>query len=231
MAGPSAPVSREWSRFLRWSTRISRLFQLSGSVVIGRVEVKPRPLLKRPHIAHELITVPAESVERSILLVRSQKVILDRSLATLYGVSTSVLNQAVKRNPERFPPDFMFQLTIDEASALRATRSRSQIVILKQARGKNTKYMPYAFTEHGILMLSSVLRSERAIQVNIQIMRTFIRLREMLASSTELNSRLDALERSYDGKFKMVFEAIRQLMRPGVFEQKPIGFRAKRPRK
>ena len=128
-------------------------------------------------MTHELISIPAESVENSILLIRSRKVILDRTLAKLYGVSTKVLNQAVKRNPERFPADFMFQLTMEEAKA--EERLRSQIVTLKKSQGKNIKYRPYAFTEHGILMLSSVLKSERAVQVNIEIMRTFVRLRAM----------------------------------------------------
>jgi phage regulator Rha-like protein len=116
---------------------------------------------------------------------------------------------------------------MDEANALESARSRSQIVTLKPRRGKNIKYTPYAFTEHGILMLSSVLRSERAIQVNIQIMRTFVRLREMLASNAELTRHLEELERKYDGKFKVVFEAIRQLMKPAVPKRKSIGFRAK----
>jgi ORF6N domain len=182
-------------------------------------------------MTHELISIPAESVESSILLIRSQKVILDRTLALLYGVSTRMLNQAVKRNSERFPPDFMFQLTMDEANALEPMRSRSQIVILKPSRGKNTKYRPYAFTEHGILMLSSVLNSDRAIQANIQIMRTFVRLREMLASNAELTKRLDALERTYDEQFKVVFEAIRQLMKPALPKGKQIGFRAKMVKK
>jgi ORF6N domain len=183
---------------------------------------------------HELISIPAESVEGSILLIRSQKVILDRTLARLYGVSTRVLNQAVKRNPERFPQDFMFQLTMDEARVLEPMRSRSQIVILKP-RGKNTKYRPYAFTEHGILMLSSVLNSDRAIQANIQIMRSFVRLREilasnaeLLASNAELNERLDALERTYDGQFKVVFDTLRQLMKPALPKRKQIGFRVKK---
>ena len=168
-------------------------------------------------MTHELISVPAECVESSILLIRGQKVILDRALAKLYGVSTRVLNQAVKRNPERFPPDFMFQLTMEEAKAAEST---------KKPKGKNIKYRPYAFTEHGILMLSSVLKSERAVQVNIQIMRTFVCLREMLGSNAELTQRLDALERAYDGQFKIVFEAIRQLMKPVIPKRKPIGFRA-----
>jgi phage regulator Rha-like protein len=182
-------------------------------------------------MTHELISIPAESVEDSILLIRSQKVILDRTLAGLYGVSTKMLNQAVKRNPERFPPDFMFQLTMEEARELEPMRSRSQIVILKPSRGKNTKYRPYAFTEHGILMLSSVLNSDRAIQANIQIMRAFVRLREILASNAELNERLDALERTYNGQFKVVFEALRQLMKPALPKRKQIGFRAKTVKK
>jgi len=178
-------------------------------------------------MTHELIGIPDESVEGSILLIRNQKVILDRTLAKLYGVSTSVLNQAVRRNPERFPADFMFQLTMEEAKALDLARSRSQIVILKKSQGKNTKYWPYAFTEHGILMLSSVLRSDRAVRVNIQIMRTFVRLRDMLASNAELTTRLDELERTYDRRFKVVFDAIRQLMKPPARKRKPIGFRVK----
>lgn len=178
-------------------------------------------------MTHELISVPAESVERSILLIRTRKVILDRTLAKLYGVSTKVLNQAVRRNPERFPEDFMFQLTKDEAKVLDQTHSRSQIVTLKRGHGKHIKYRPYAFTEHGILMLSSVLRSERAVQVNIEIMRAFVRLRGILASNAELNHRLDALEDKYDKRFKVVFDAIRHLTAPAASKRKPIGFRAK----
>lgn len=170
------------------------------------------------------ITIPADSLESSILLIRGQRVILDRTLAELYGVTPSVLNQAVKRNPERFPADFMFQLTMEEATALDAGSLRSQIVILKKPQGKHIKYLPYAFTEHGILMLSSVLRSQRAIEVNIQLVRTFVRLREMVTSNAELTRRLDVLERKYDAQFKVVFDAIRQLMSPTAPTRKPIGF-------
>src|SRR5215813_9539345 len=160
----------------------------------------------------DLVAVPDALIEGSILLIRHHKVILDRDLARLYGVSTKVLNQAVKRNLKRFPKDFMFQLTPEETAAWQQTiqmRSRSQIVtlnedtsrsqnvILKETRGKHIKYRPYAFTEHGILMLSSVLKSERAVEVNIQIMRTFVRLREMLASNETLIERLDELEENY----------------------------------
>jgi ORF6N domain len=182
-------------------------------------------------MTHELISIPEESVEHSIHIIRGQKVILDRTLAKLYGVSTKILNQAVKRNPERFPQDFMFQLTMEEARELDSRILRSQIVTLKKPQGKNIKYRPYAFTEHGILMLSSVLRSDRAIQANIQIMRTFVRLREMLTSNADLTRRLDELERTYDGRFKVVFEAIRQLMKPTLPKRKPIGFRAKAGKK
>lgn len=169
-----------------------------------------------------LVRVPAERVEKSILVVRGEKVMLDRELASLYRVSTRVFNQAVKRHKDRFPPDFMFQLTMEEAQAL---RSRSQSVILK--RGQNIKYRPYAFTEHGILMLSSVLNSERAVQVNIEIMRTFVRLRRMLASNAELARKLEELEKKYDAQFKVVFDAIRQLMTPPEPKRKQIGFHAK----
>jgi hypothetical protein len=161
-------------------------------------------------------------------LIRGQKVMLDRDLAYLYGVTTKVLNQAVKRHEDRFPEDFMFQLTMEEAkiwwTEVRSGSLRSQIVTLK--RGQHIKYRPYAFTEHGILMLSSVLNSERAVQVNIEIMRTFVRLRRLLASHSELARKLDALEKKYDTQFKIVFDAIRQLMAPPEPEtpKKRIGF-------
>jgi len=172
------------------------------------------------------IALPHEFIEDTILLIRGKRVILDHDLARLYGVSTKVLNQAVKRNLDRFPDDFMFQLTKAEADEWQhLKRLRSQIVTLKKARGTHRKYQPFAFTEHGILMLSSVLKSQRAVQVNIQIMRTFVRLREMLASNETLIERLNKLEANYDAKFKIVFSAIRQLMNaPGV-KRKPIGFR------
>jgi len=172
------------------------------------------------------IALPDELIEDTILLIRGKKVILDHDLATLYGVATKVLNQAVKRNLDRFPEDFMFQLTKAETEEWQRLRpSRSQIVILNKTRGTNIKYQPYAFTEHGILMLSSVLKSQRAVQVNIQIMRTFVRLRQMLASHDSLIERLDELEENYDAKFKIVFSAIRQLMNPRARKRKPIGFR------
>lgn len=164
--------------------------------------------------------IPVDRIEKAILLIRRQKVMLDADLAGLYGVETRVLVQAVKRNLERFPEDFMFQLNKEEADFL-----RSQIVTLKKGRGQHSKYLPYAFTEQGVAMLSSVLRSQRAIQVNIEIMRAFIRLRQMLASHAELARKLDALEKKYDAQFKDVFEAIRQLMAPPEQKRRAMGFR------
>ncbi len=143
---------------------------------------------------------------------------LDYDLAELYGVETKTLNQAVKRNTKRFPRDFMFQLNFREVSG-----SRSQFVTLK--RGQNIKYRPYAFTEHGILMLSSVLNSERAVQVNIEIMRAFVKLREMLASHKDLALKLAEMEKKYDSQFKVVFDAIRELMTPPEPKPRRIGFR------
>lgn len=162
--------------------------------------------------------IPVDRIEKAILLVRRQKVMLDADLAGLYGVETRVLVQAVKRNLERFPEDFMFQLSREEFAVL-----RSQSVTSSDWGGR--RYPPYAFTEQGVAMLSSVLRSQRAIQVNIEIMRAFIRLRQMLASHAELARKLDALEKKYDAQFKDVFEAIRQLMAPPEQKRRAIGFR------
>jgi hypothetical protein len=162
--------------------------------------------------------VPVERIEKAILLVRKQKVMLDADLAALYGVETRVLVQAVKRNLERFPEDFMFQLSREEFAIL-----RSQSVTSSDWGGR--RYPPYAFTEQGVAMLSSVLRSQRAIQVNIEVMRAFIRLRKMLASHVDLARKLDALEKKYDAQFKEVFEAIRQLMVPPEPKRRAIGFR------
>jgi hypothetical protein len=167
----------------------------------------------------EKILAPAERIEHAILVLRGQKVMLDSELAALYEVPVKALNQAVKRNLDRFPEDFMFQLTQEEAASL-----RSQSVTSKAGRG-GRRTAPYAFTEQGVAMLSSVLSSPRAVQVNIEIMRAFVRLRQMLQQNTELARKLAALERKYDGQFKMVFEAIRDLMAPTPKEKPRIGFR------
>lgn len=155
------------------------------------------------------VTIPVEQIAARILLIRGEKVILDADLAELYGVETRAIVQAVKRNPERFPEDFMFQLTREEFEVL-----RSQVVISKQAGSGGRRYPPHAFTEQGVAMLSAVLHSSRAILVNVEIMRAFVRLRKMLASNEELARKLSTLERKYDGQFKAVFDAIRQLMSP-----------------
>ena len=164
------------------------------------------------------LLVPAERIEHAILVLRGQKVMLDSELAALYEVPVKALNQAVKRNLDRFPEDFMFRLNQEEATSL-----RSQSVTSKAGRG-GRRTEPYAFTEQGVAMLSSVLRSPRAVHVNIEIMRAFVRLRQMLQQNTELARKLAALERKYDGQFKMVFEAIRDLMTPAPKEKPRIGF-------
>ena len=144
---------------------------------------------------------------------------LDHDLAALYAVEVKVLNQAVRRNADRFPSDFMSQLTYEEAGRL-----RSQAASLQTRRG-GRRYLPFAFMEEGVAMLSSVLRSERAVCVNVEIIGAFVRLRRMAIDHKDLSQRLDALEAKYDGHFKVVFEAIRQLMDPPPVPLKVIGFR------
>lgn len=158
------------------------------------------------------VLVPVERIEKAILFIRGQKVMLDRDLAELYGVPTGVLNQAVKRNLKRFPEDFMFQLSKEEMESW-----KSQLVISNPAARMSVRKLPYAFTEQGVAMLSSVLRSDRAVEVNIAIMRAFVRLRELLATHKDLARKLADLERKlgeHDEKFQIVFEAIRRLMAP-----------------
>jgi len=179
--------------------------------------------------------VPIERITQAILLIRGHKVMLDSDLAELYGVATKVLIQAVKRNQDRFPEDFTFQLSSEEFEHLRRQNGtsslRSQFVTsnpdaesTRTARG-GRRYAPYVFTEQGIAMLSSVLHSERAIHVNIEIMRAFVRLRQLLATNAELARKLATLERKYDAQFKIVFDAIRELMTPPEPKKKrPIGF-------
>ena len=144
--------------------------------------------------------IPVERIEKAIHLIRGERVMLDRDLAELYGVPTKVFNQAVKRHKERFPSDFMFQLTKEEAVSIRL---RSQSVTLK--RGQHLKYLPYAFTEQGVAMLSSVLRSPGAVQVNIAIMRTFIQLRRLMDSNRDLARKIETMEKKYDERFAVVF--------------------------
>jgi hypothetical protein len=170
-------------------------------------------------------TLPAAHVERRIVLLRGQKVMLDRDLAELYEVETKMLNRAVKRNLERFPEDFMFQLTAKVIDHLRyqtgTSNLRSQI---GTSSWGGRRYLPYAFTEQGVAMLSSVLRSKRAVMVNVEIMRAFVRLRQILGEHADLARKLAALERKYDSQFKAVFDAIRELMTPPPAKKRPIGF-------
>lgn len=164
------------------------------------------------------LIVPNEKIENRIFLIRGKKVMFDRDLARLYGVETRDLNKAVKRNLNRFPEDFMFQLTKNELQNLMFHFGTSN-------RG-GTRKMPYTFTEQGVAMLSSVLRSKQAIRVNIQIMRTFTKIREMIVSNKALREKIEAMEQKYDGEFKIIFEAIKRLVEKDRVEPvKIIGFK------
>jgi hypothetical protein len=174
--------------------------------------------------------VASKAIDRLIHEIRGERVMLDSDLASLYAVETKALNQAVKRNATRFPPDFMFRVTAEELGDLRrqtgTSALRSQIATLKRGRGQHRKYLPYAFTEQGVAMLSSVLRSGRAAKVNVEIIRTFVRLRRMAITHADLARRLAELESKYDSQFKAVFDAIRQLMEPPPERPRRIGFGA-----
>ena len=164
---------------------------------------------------------PLEIIENRIFLIHNKKVMLDRDLAELYGVETKVLKQAVRRNLKRFPDDFMFILSNDESNNL-----RSQFVTSSSSKWGGSRYPAMVFTEQGVAMLSSVINSERAIEVNIQIMRAFVKLREMLATHKDLAFKLAAFERKYDDQFKIVFDAIRALMTEDEKPKRKIGFKA-----
>ena len=163
--------------------------------------------------------VPLEVIEQKILLIGGRKVMLDSDLAALYGVTVKRLNEQVRRNLRRFPRDLMYELSAEEYESL-----RSHFATLKAGRGTHRKYMPYAFTGQGIAMLSRVLNSDRAVEVNIQIMRTFVKLREMMSSHKELARKLSELEKKYDGQFQIVFEAIRQLIEQPEKPRRKIGY-------
>ena len=179
-----------------------------------------------------------DAIQAQVLVVRGQRVLLAQQLAALYGVETKVLNQAVRRNLVRFPNDFMFRLELADLAALRSqtVTLNTQVLDSKEfltatgttsSRGSHAKYTPYAFTEQGVAMLSSILKSERAIAVNIEIMRTFIKLRGMLSEHADLKRKLNALEKKYDENFSMVFDAIHQLMdepAPSAYSRRRIGF-------
>jgi len=171
----------------------------------------------------EIVFIPNERIISRILFIRGKKVMLDKDLAELYEVETKSLNRAVKRNIDRFPTDFMFQLTHKELSALRYQFG----TIETTGRGKHRKYIPYVFTEQGVTMLSAVLKSKRAIQVSIQVVRTFIQLRELLATHTKLRIKIQNMEQKYDKKLKQVFDILKQLLmqETRAKSKTPIGFR------
>ncbi|MBM2817501.1 MAG: hypothetical protein HW401_91 [Parcubacteria group bacterium] len=164
----------------------------------------------------EIITLPNERIISRIFLIRGKKVMMDQDLAELYNVDTKVLIQSVKRNIKRFPGDFMFQLTKEEFIDL-----RSQFVTSSWG---GRRYYPYAFTEQGVAMLSSVLNSERAIRVNIQIIRTFTQLRELLATHKDLREKIENMEKKYDKQLREIFEAIKRLLTEEIKPKNPIGF-------
>lgn len=174
----------------------------------------------RPKSKTNQLVVPVERLERRIYLIRDQKVMIDSDLSELHAVPTKVFNQAVKRNRDRFPDDFMFQLTKHETDFL-----RSQNVTSKEGRG-GRRYLSYAFTEQGVAMLSSVLNSERAVQVNIVIMRAFVQLRQLMLSNEELNRKISTLEKRYDENFKTVFGALRRLLTTPEKPRRRIGFKS-----
>ncbi len=161
--------------------------------------------------------IPPERIERAILLIRDQKVILDTDLARLYGVTTKRLNEQVKRNSGRFPSDFMFQLTAEEKAKVVANCDHL-------SKLKYSPVLPYAFTEHGAIMAASVLNTPKAIEVSVYVVRAFVRIREYLATHKELARKLAVLEKKYDAQFKVVFDALRQLMAPPTKPRRRIGF-------
>ena len=175
------------------------------------------------YMIQEIITIPNETLISKIFLIRGKKVMFDRDLAELYEVETKVLNQAVRRNLERFPEDFMFKLNAEETEMWQHNPLRSQIVTLK--RGQHIKYFPTVFTEQGVAMLSSVLKSPRAIQVNIQIIRTFTKLREILTENKKLAEKVEKMERKYDKHIYEIFKVINHLTTEKEVSKEKIGFR------
>jgi hypothetical protein len=192
--------------------------------------------------------IPIERIAQKIYVIRGERVLLDSDLAAIYGVETRVFNQAIKRNLLRFPDDFMFQLALDEYESLifqigisRVDPLRSQYVTSKSGQAmrsqnvtaskRNIRFLPYAFTEHGALMAANVLKSNRAVEASVQVVRAFVKMRNMLASNAELAKQINALEKKYDAQFKVVFDAIKQLMRPPDKPKGDIGFIGTRKRR
>ena len=167
--------------------------------------------------------IPIERIEQKIYVIRGERVILDSDLAAVYGVETKVLNQSVRRNLKRFPADFMFQVTKDEYTNL-----RSQIVTSSVDNYGGRRYLPYVFTEHGALMAANIINSERAVDASVQVVRAFVKMRNMLASNAELAKKIESMEKKYDSQFKSVFDAIKRLMLPPDKPKGSIGFVGKR---
>ena len=163
--------------------------------------------------------IPIERIEQKIYLVRGEKIMLDSDLAEIYGVTTKRFNEQVKRNIKRFPEDFMFQLTAEEFENL-----RSQIATSSSITYGGRRYLPYVFTEHGALMAANILKSEIAVEASVQVVRAFVKLRQILASNAELSKKVEALEQKYDANFKVVFDAIKKLMLPPDKPRQAIGF-------
>lgn len=176
---------------------------------------------ERNNMSKDLTSIAVEQIQSIILVIRGERVILDSELAKLYGVTTARLNQQVRRNAERFPSDFVFNITKEENESLML-----QFATSKQGRGGARK-LPLVFTEHGAIMAANVLNSQRAVRASVEVVRAFIRLRRILASNTDLARKLNELERRYDRQFKVVFDAIRQLMTPPPKKRKQIGFTRK----
>ncbi|MFA6325487.1 MAG: ORF6N domain-containing protein [Candidatus Paceibacterota bacterium] len=200
-----------------------------------KIKLKKKQNLNRQGLVKtQLITIPSERVISKIFLIREKKVMIDKDLAELYGVETKVLNQAVKRNPERFPTDFMFQLNKQETeiwiSQIVIPASKYQINNLNlrsqfvTSSWGGRRYSPMVFTEEGVAMLSSVLNSKRAIQTNIQIIRTFTKLREMLITNKELREKIEKLEKRYDQNFRIIFQAIQSFLKNERKPKSKIGF-------
>lgn len=196
---------------------LARSIRLNWPPITRGIPIATARVMARGRRAKTVVV--SERASRTIATVRGQSVMLDADLASLYRVDIKSLNQAVKRNRARFPSDFMFRLSAQEAASL-----RSQTVTLERGRGRHRKYLPYAFTEQGVAMLSSVLRSSRAVHVNIEIMRAFIRLRHVVHPNGELAKKIARLEVKYDGQFRVVFQAIRELMTPPPVPRRRIGY-------
>jgi hypothetical protein len=217
----SQPVERREERVIREAFLMPRK-KTNNSMKVDTPSTSPSAN-DRPNLRSQSVTssykpkILEEHIGNMILFVRGHKVLLDSDLATLYGVKTKVLNQAIKRNTDRFPKDFMFQLLEEEFADLRSQSKPT-------GRWGGRRYPPYVFTEQGVAMLSGVLNSHRAVQVNIAIMRTFVKLRQMLIDNSKIARKIEAMERKYDSQFKVVFDAIRELMAPPENPRRRIGF-------